>query len=408
MDRFSFLHTGDLWLGQPIRVGGGLPPALAARILEAPRETLKRIAQVAITENVDLVILSGNMIDCSHASPADLDVFWTVCESLAQNEIPVVWMAGEAEEKGPWPAESPLPGSMEVFSGQEIEQRQVSTRKGAVQILACPCPCPWDSTQQAWLPHTPGQLVIGLSRGQSRAELPNVIGVGYWALGGNSRKTEALGQAVIHTAGPPLTRDFSSDVLPTVTVVEWNAQRRFALREVSVGAVRHAILTLLISAETQWPGLSSQLVQEVESRRASSHADWLVSIKLQGPADVLVRWKRERLEEQILQFVQGRYIQEPPYVWPTEVTWDPLDFGPEEWLKENSYRGEFLRQVNTIYEEICTGNLDCEVLNVLAESDEDFDVKNPQFWEEMIRQAAFQGLEVLADLSSSTRRETQA
>jgi hypothetical protein len=369
---------------------------------------LKRIAQVAIAENVDLVIFSGNMIDCSQVAPADLDVFWKVCDSLAQNEIPVVWMAGDAEAKGPWPVELPLPSSVGMFSGREIEQRQVSTRNGPVQILACPCPCPWDPTHQAWLPHTPGQLVIGLSSGQSVEELPNVIGIGYWALGGNCRKTEAHPQGVIHAAGPPLTRDFSSEELPTVTVAEWTAQRRFALREVSVGAVRHAILTLVISAETQWPGLSSQLVQEVESRRASSNADWLVSIKLQGPADVLVRWKRERLEEELLQFVQGRYIQEPPYVWPTEVTWDPLDFGPEEWLKENSYRGEFLRQVNTAYEEICTGNLDFETLNVLAESDEDFDVKNPQFWEEMIRQAAFHGLEMLADLSSSAKRETQA
>lgn len=395
-------------MGRPIRIGGGLPPSLAARILEGPRETLKRIAQVAGAENVDLIIFSGNMIDCSRASPADLDVFWKLCESLTQREIPVVWMAGEAEEAGPWPVEWPLPPAVEVFSGHTIEQRPVATRKGPVQILACPSPCPWDPAQQAWLPHTPGQLVIGLSSAQSSEELPNVIGVAYWALGGDCRKTETLGQVVIHRAGPPLTREFSSEVLPTVTLAEWDTQRRFTLREVSVGAVRHAMMTLLISAETQWPSLSSQLVQEVESRRASSHADWLVSIKLQGPADVLIRWKRERLEDQLLQFVQGRYLQEPPYVWPAEVIWDPLDFGPEEWLKENSYRGEFLRQVADTYEELDTGSLDREVSRLFTASDEDSDTTSPQFWEEMIRQAAFQGLEVLADLTISGRRETQA
>ncbi|MGQ9770854.1 MAG: hypothetical protein ACUVQG_09880 [Thermogutta sp.] len=400
MDRFLVLQTGDLYLDRPIRVCGGLPPHLAARVLEGPRETLKRIARLAVTENVDLVIFSGNMIDCSRASAADLDVFAAVCEGLGKSEIPVLWLMGEAEDQGPWPGELPLPNSVHVFSGQEVEQRQVATRKGPVEVIGCPAPCPWDTGREALLPHKPGQLVIGLSRGRGVEELPHVIGVNYWVIIGKYRKTETLGQAIIHSAGPPLTRDFASESLPTVTLTEWDTLRRTSLRELSVGAVRHAVITLLLSADTQWAGLSSQLVQEVESRRASSNADWLIQIKLQGPADVLVRWKRDQVEGQLLQFVRSRYMQEPPYVWPTEIISDPLDFGPEEWLKENSFRGEFFREIGKTYQAVLEKNVDPEVRELLVESDQD-DVENgPQSWEELIRQVAFQGLDLLADLAS--------
>lgn len=400
MDRFLILQTGELYLHLPIRVCGGLPPHLAARILEAPRHTLERIAQVASREDIDLVLFSGNMIDCCQASPADLEVFATVCEILAKNEIPVVWLRGEAEDQGPWPGELPLPNSVHVFSGQEVEQRQVATRKGPVQVLGCPAPCPWDTDRKALLPHKPGQLVIGLSRGRGVEELPHVIGVNYWVISGRYRKTETLEQAIIHSAGPPLTRDFASEILPTVTLIECDALRRTSLREVSVGSIRHAVLTLLLAANTQWAGLSSQLVQEAESRRASSDADWLIQIKLQGPADILVRWKRERVEEQLLHFVRSRYMQEPPYVWPTEIIWDPLDFGPEEWLKEKSYRGEFFRELDKIYQAVLEKDVDPEVRELLVESNQDDMENGPQSWEELIRQVAFQGLDLLTDLAS--------
>lgn len=407
MDRVIFLHTGELWLDRPIRVRGGLPPSLAARILEAPRRTMERICQVALREDVDLVVFSGNMIDCSRASPCDLDLLVKTFDTLARSNISIVWMAGEAEERGPWPAELPLTDSVYVLSAEELQQRQIPTRKGPVEILVCPSPCPWDAAREALLPHKPDQLVIGLTRSQSAEELPNIIGVVYWALSSSDRKTESREQVLIHSPGAPLVRDFSDDAFPTVTVAEWHAHRRIALREVSVGAIRYATVTLLISGDTQWPGLSAQLVQELESRRASSDADWLIRIKLQGPVEVLVRWKREGLESQLVQFVQSRYLQEP-FIWPVEVIWDPIELGPDEWFKEKSYRGEFLRQVNRVYEDILTGNVDPETLLGIDHTPDSTARNMKPFWEEFIRQSAFEGWEVLADLVISARRDTQA
>jgi len=366
---------------------------------------MERICHVATREDVDLVVFSGNMIDCSRASPRDLELFLRAFDTFARNNIPVVWMAGEAEAKGPWPAELPLADSVHVFSGEELQQRQITTRKGPIEVLVCPSPCPWDATREALLPHKPGQIVIGLTRSRSAEELPTIIGVTYWALCGSERKTESSDQTVIHSPGAPLIRGFSDTAYPTVTIAEWHAHRRIALREVSVGATRYATVTLLISADTQWAGLSSQLVQELESHRASSDADWLIRLELQGPVEVLVRWKREGLESQLVQFIQSRYLQEP-FIWPIEVTWDPIELGPEEWLKEKSYRGEFLRQVNRMYEDILAGNVDREML-LGRDCLPDKTAGNAnQFGEEFIRHSAFEGWEVLADLIVSARGAT--
>ncbi len=408
VDCFRFLHTGELWLDRPIRVRGGLPPSLMARVLEGPRRTWERICQLALREDVDLVVLSGNLVDGSRASPADLDAVLAGCETLAQNDIAAIWMAGKAEEQGPWPAELALPDTVHVFSGEEVQQRQVRTRKGTIDVLVWPTSYPWEASREAFLPHQPGQFVLGLARCQSLEELPNIIGVSYWALGGPVPRTDSLPSTVAHAAGPPLIRDADDPALPTVTIAEWNINRRIALREVSVAAIRYATVVLLISPETQWAGLSSQLVQELESRRASSDADWLIAIKLQGPVEALIRWKREGLDAQLLEFVQSRYLQEPPYLWPTDVVWDPVDLGPDEWLKETSFRGEFLRQVHAIYENLVIGQTDAvAALAGPISPGQAVDAIVP-IWEEILRQAAFEGLEALSHVSASVKGEASA
>lgn len=350
-----FLHTAELRLGIPPRVRGGLPPRIADRLLEAPRETLARIAALAEREDVDCVICAGNMLDSGQALPADLDAWEATCHRLAERNIPLIWHWAECEQKTAWIGEIPLSEQVHVFHQQTFMEEEIATPRGTVHVLVWPGMPAGTETQGLTLPPRGSAIVLGLLAQGARP--PGVIGVHYWAGCGKARTTETLPHTVVHVPGEPLPRGFRREGPGGVTLGERDAQGRITLREVSVAAVRFATITLYLAEDTTWNALSAQVIQQCESWRVASDADWLVQIVLQGAADILVQWKAKNLGEELLQLIRGRYADASPFIWPTEVSYDPLELAPEKWLREKGFRGEFLRQALEVQRALASGDI---------------------------------------------------
>lgn len=75
----KLLHSADLHLGGAFR---GLPPEKAAELRREQLRLPRRLAELAIQENVDLVLLAGDLFDAPQADPDSADALISALREL--------------------------------------------------------------------------------------------------------------------------------------------------------------------------------------------------------------------------------------------------------------------------------------------------------------------------------------
>ena len=63
---FRILHTADLHLDVPIGGAGPVPPALTRQLATAGLDTLDRLVDLALAEDVDAVLVAGGLWSGGH------------------------------------------------------------------------------------------------------------------------------------------------------------------------------------------------------------------------------------------------------------------------------------------------------------------------------------------------------
>ena len=66
---FTFLHTSDLHLEQPLHGVAEVPDHLCELFLDAPYRAAQSIFDAAIEHRVDFVVLAGDVADWHRAGP---------------------------------------------------------------------------------------------------------------------------------------------------------------------------------------------------------------------------------------------------------------------------------------------------------------------------------------------------
>ena len=69
--RVTFIHAADLHLGAPFRGLRALSDTWADRLLSAIPESYDRVIEAAVENNVDFVVIAGDIFDSARASYAD-------------------------------------------------------------------------------------------------------------------------------------------------------------------------------------------------------------------------------------------------------------------------------------------------------------------------------------------------
>ena len=66
--RVTFIHAADLHLGAPFRGLRALSDTWADRLLSAIPESYDRVIEAAVENNVDFVVIAGDIFDSARAS----------------------------------------------------------------------------------------------------------------------------------------------------------------------------------------------------------------------------------------------------------------------------------------------------------------------------------------------------
>lgn len=400
MSAFTLLHATGFDLHLPVGGPDSLTPALAERLGNAPHRTLLRLAEIAHRESAQAVFLTGDILSPAACSPADVAALLELCDQLAAAGIPLIWLWGDSEHAGDWWEAIPFEG-IHIFNGGQWEVRTIKSAANPLHLIALPY-CPQRTNPPTLIPlgtpePQPEAVTVGLAYGFAPTELPELAGISYWALGGNRKRLEAgVGGVKAHDPGPALCRTPHHVGVPAISVVEIHGPGRVFVRPVSVAAVRWETVTLYVSADSNPTALASQLIQEVEARRAAGDVDWLFRLRLEGPPDALLTARAQRLDAELVELLRVRYGQRDPFVWPGEVTWEPTEPWPLGWLNEDSFRGELLREglqlaPSSVADASRSSSGACEEAEGTGEA-----------WESLVKQAILLGLENLQQTPSPT------
>ncbi len=344
-ESIRFIHAGDFHLERPMQDLLDLPEHLKSQLVDAPWKAAESIFEMAVVDNVDFVLLAGDLLNpvaCGAAGPAFLlEQF----EKLHQNKIQVFWGAGVVDDPERWPEAVALPPNVHLFSKKQVEPivyRRNGTplatilgrsNDGRESIRAAEFQLEEDDT-----------YVIALAHGAADREALLSQRIDYWALGGSHQRQTLHGEAPhMRVSGTPQGRSFQEQGAHGCWLVEVDGNHDASIVTSDVDLFRYVVQTL--DAEDLALGrdirqLMSKRISKLQSENGTRHliVEWRVEMDLENAAMV-----GPAALEEILSWVRREYGHGTCSVWSTDIqVLSPKAF-PAKWQEEDTILGDFLR-----------------------------------------------------------------
>ena len=114
-ESFRFIHASDFHLESPLGDLDSVPSHLSEAMAEAPRRAATAVFEAALADNIDFVVLCGDLLSPQSAGPHGMSLLLDHFEKLHQKKTPVFWSAGIADDPAKWPDSVPLPPNVTLF-----------------------------------------------------------------------------------------------------------------------------------------------------------------------------------------------------------------------------------------------------------------------------------------------------
>jgi DNA repair exonuclease SbcCD nuclease subunit len=121
MGSFRFIHTGDIHLDSPLKGLAGQQSAAAERIRTATRTAFSNLIDVAIEDEVDFVIIAGDLYDGDWRDYQTGLFFISEMGRLAKGRIPAFVLYGNHDAENQITKRLTLPDNVRVFSTRKPE-----------------------------------------------------------------------------------------------------------------------------------------------------------------------------------------------------------------------------------------------------------------------------------------------
>jgi exonuclease SbcD len=118
---FRYIHTGDIHLDSALKGLSGQEGAAAERIRTATRAALDNLVSQAIEDEVDFIIIAGDLYDGDWRDYQTGLFFVKQMGRLAQAEIPVFLLFGNHDAESQITRRLTLPANVSVFSARKPE-----------------------------------------------------------------------------------------------------------------------------------------------------------------------------------------------------------------------------------------------------------------------------------------------
>ncbi len=121
MTTFRFIHCSDLHIDSPFKGFSAINPDWAERLRDAPLQSFLNIVDLAVREQVDAVIIAGDVFDGEDKSLQAQFKFRSGLQTLSQHSIPVFIAHGNHDPLNTWSTTLEWPEGVTVFPGSRVQ-----------------------------------------------------------------------------------------------------------------------------------------------------------------------------------------------------------------------------------------------------------------------------------------------
>ena len=309
-----FIHIADVHLDTPF---AGRSDEVRNRLRQASRDALARCAGLAVDEQVDAVLIAGDLFDRTHLSFETERFLMARLRELARADVQVVYATGN-HDPGSAVRSGGLdwPGNVTVIDGDEPVAVTILGRDGmpaghvvgvghangrvAADLSRRLQPVSGSALPQVALLHTLVTSVAGSSahRRYAPSELERLRGAGfhYWALGHVHRRQELSVRPPVHYCGNLQGRDPRETGAKGGLLVDMSDPGHPVIEFRELSPVRWERLAVETLGDVRTlDGLVGEVGAAWERARADdpggANTEWMVAVELAGPSPL---WRRLR------------------------------------------------------------------------------------------------------------------
>lgn len=305
---FRFIHTADLHLDSPMRSLALRDPDLAGLITGATRTALRNIIDLCLSEQVDALLISGDLYDGSQTSMKTARFLAAELARLNDAGIRVFIIRGNHDAESRITRELTLPPCVHLFDGRAgVEQVDKGPLRIALHGLSFREPKAPTSLLPKYRPPVEDAINIGLmhtSLNGAEGHDPyapcalsdlHASGFDYWALGHIHKRAVYHGAACVVMPGIPQGRDIGEVDGGSVTLVTVGDGGDLHLEERSVALASFCALRVDVTGLDHWNDLLGAMRTTLHHAQRSANAPHLVArLRLTGTSALAPRLLRDR------------------------------------------------------------------------------------------------------------------
>ncbi len=344
-ESFRFIHASDFHLEQPLQGILDLPDHLRRPIIDAPWKAAEAVFEYAVVENVDFVVLAGDILNPAACGARGVAFLLEQFETLRERNIGVYWIGGNSDPPDRWPESVSLPDNVHTF-GKEAVQAHVFRRSGEpiATILGRSCQDNQLIRPAEYARDPDGTFTIAVAYGEGDADTLGAESIDYWALGGHHQMTVLqTEEPAIRYSGTPQARRLAEEGGHGFLLVDVDAQDCVQVRQIDVDLVRYTEQDIDADDQATQDDLKRACAKRVSRLLSESHGRHL-----------LVQW-RVRLSNapsggvspgalnELLLWLRREFGQGQPACWSLDIDILPPRKLPDEWKQEDTILGDFLR-----------------------------------------------------------------
>lgn len=309
MAAYRFVHTADIHLDSPLRSLSLRNPELAALIGNATRQALARTVELCLDEQVDALLLAGDLYDGEQTSMKTARFLAEQLRRLGEAGIETFIVRGNHDALSKITRELTFPDAVTVFKGRAdaIPAKRLSTGLPVVvHGLSFAQPQAPESLVGKYRPPVEGAVNIGLMHTSvggspdhdpyapcSIAEL-NGAGYRYWALGHIHKRQVTSGAATVVMPGIPQGRDINEDGAKSVSLVTIADDGAVSVEERFVGVAQFERVRVALDGIEDWSGVIEAVADGLRRSKAGTVLPHLVArLQLTGATPLAWRVRRD-------------------------------------------------------------------------------------------------------------------
>lgn len=306
---YRFVHAADIHLDSPLKSLALRDPGLAGLVGDATRRALVNIVDLCIEEQVDALLLAGDLYDGDQTSMKTARFLADQIRRLHAAGIEVYVIRGNHDAISRITRELMFPESVKVFGGRadaiEVERPSGSFPVTIHGLSFAQSHAP-ESLLGKYRPPVEGAVNIGLmhtSLGGATGHDPyapcsagdlTASGFRYWALGHVHKRSVTEGACAIVMPGMPQGRDIGEAGPKSVTLVTIGDDRSIDIEERFTSVAEFDRIDIDVSGVEDWRGVVLAIEKKLAAVRERVRSPHLVArLSVLGATPLAWRIRRD-------------------------------------------------------------------------------------------------------------------